>query len=117
MAEGDVGGAGRQRHVDLHIIVGGNAQPQTGVTDCVEIGRFQIFLSQMHAVRLVFNRQPPVVVDKQAGVVATSQRDSGGHIGLHLFVAFILDAQLEGANACLQQALYPRHAVHHRVKP
>ncbi len=90
--ERDVRGAGRQRHVDLHIIMGRNAQPQTDVTDRVEIGRFQIFLSQMHAVRLVFNRQPPVVVDKQAGVVATSQRDSGDHVGLHLFIAFILNA-------------------------
>ena len=53
----------------------------------------------------------------KAGVIPTPQRNGGNHIGFHLLIAFILDAQLEGANACLQQSLYPRHAVHHRIEP
>ena len=47
----------------------------------------------------------------------TPKRDGGSHIGFHLVIAFILDAQLDRSNACLQQALYPLHAVHHRIEP
>jgi hypothetical protein len=64
----------------------------------------------------MFYRQPPVVVDKQAGVVATPQRNGGYHVGFNLFIAFIFDAQLDGAHAGVEQAFNPRHAVHHRVK-
>lgn len=117
MAEGNVGGARRQCHVNFHIVVCRHPQPQPGFANSVKIGSFQIFLTQMDAVRLVLNSQPPVVVDKQTSVVASSQRDGGDNVGLNFFIALILDAQLEGANACLQQALDPLHAVHHRIEP
>ena len=70
-------------------------QPQPGFADSVKIGSFQIFLTQMDAVRPVLNGQPPVVVDKQTSVVASSQRDGGDNVGLNFFIALILDAQLE----------------------
>jgi hypothetical protein len=38
----------------------------------------------MHAVSLMLNRQPPVIVNKQAGVIAASQRDGGDHVIFHL---------------------------------
>ncbi|MNI77813.1 hypothetical protein D3C73_1341370 [compost metagenome] len=71
----------------------------------------------MYPVSMVFNRQSPVVIDKQTGIVATPQFNSGNHVGFDLFVAFIFDSQLDSTYACIKQAFNPRNAVDHRVQP
>ena len=62
-----------------------------------------------------------VTIDGKVTADGGSTSDIDGqptdHLGKRLVIALILDAQLEGANACLQQARYPRHAVHHRIEP
>ncbi len=65
----------------------------------------------------MFNRQPPVVVDKQPGRVALAQRNGRHDVGLYLMVLLIFDPQLEGAHPRLQQALNPHHAVDNRIEP
>ena len=117
VAECDIRRLSRQRDVDLHIIVSGYTQAQPRRLNRLQIGGFKVFLAQMHAVSVVLNRQPPVVVDKQAGVIATPQFNGGHDVGFDLFITLIFNAQLDRAYARLQQAFNPRHAVHHRVKP
>ncbi|MNJ78540.1 hypothetical protein D3C77_763180 [compost metagenome] len=64
MTERNIGRSCGERHVDLHIIVSRYAQTQTGLANGVQIGGFQILLTQMHTIRLVLNRQLPVIVNK-----------------------------------------------------
>ena len=92
MSQRDIRRTCRQRDVDLHIVMSRNAQPQARCTDGIEIGGLQIFLPQMDAIRLMLNRQPPVIVDKQSRVIAAAQRNCRHHIGFHLFIALIFDA-------------------------
>jgi hypothetical protein len=40
----DVRGARRQRDINLHIVMGGDAKTQPGFADGAQIGGFQIFL-------------------------------------------------------------------------
>ena len=47
-----------------------DAKTQPGLADSAQIGGFQIFLSEMHAIGLVLNRQLPVIVNEQSGVIA-----------------------------------------------
>ncbi|MNC53938.1 hypothetical protein D3C75_1033920 [compost metagenome] len=81
----------------------------------IKVGGLQIFLTEMDAVSLVLDGQTPVVVDKQAGLMAMAKSDGRRNVGFDLVILFIFDAQLERFNANLQQAFNPRHAVHDRV--
>ena len=92
MSQRDIRGACCQRDVDLHIVMGRNAQSQTCRADGAEIGGLQIFLPQMDAIRLMLDRQPPVIVDKQSRVIAAAQRNCRHDIGFRLFIAPIFDA-------------------------
>jgi hypothetical protein len=96
--------------------VSGDAKTQPGFADSAQIGGFQIFLSEMYAVGLMLNRQLPVIVNEQPGVIAAAKGDGGDHVILHLAVASVFDAQLKGTYSSFEQALNPRHAVHHRVE-
>ena len=70
----------------------------------------------MHAVGLVLDRQSPVIVNEQPGVIAAAKGDGGDDVILHLAVASVFDAQLNSTHAGFEQALNPRHAVHYRVE-
>ncbi|MNF00613.1 hypothetical protein D3C80_1994680 [compost metagenome] len=69
----------------------------------------------MYAIGTVLNRQLPVVVDKQSGVVALAEGNSGGNVVLDLFIRQILNPQLKGSDACVQQTGNPFNAVDYRV--
>lgn len=71
----------------------------------------------MHAVSLMFDGQAPVIVNKQPRMVFASQGDSGNDMLFNFTIAFILDAQLESANARGQQAFDPRDAIDDRIEP
>ena len=96
--------------------MGRDPKTQAGVADRAQVRRFQVLLAQMHAVGLMLNGQLPVVVDKQPGMILTTERDSGDHIVLNVAVALIFDAQLKGTHAGFQQALNPYHAINNRIE-
>ena len=116
MAQRDVRGARRQRDINFHIVVSGDAETQSGFADSAQIGGFQIFLPQVYPVGLMLNRQLPVIVNEQPGVIAAAKGDGGDHVILHVAVTLVFDAQLKSTHSRLQQALNPRHAVNHRVE-
>ena len=69
-----------------------DAKTQPGLADSAQIGGFQIFLSEMHAIGLVLNRQLPVIVNEQSGVIAATKGDGGDHVILNFAVAPVFDA-------------------------
>ena len=117
MTQRDIRRLSGERDVDLHIIVSGDPQAQPRRLNRLQVGGFKVFLAQMYTVSAVLNCQTPVVVDKQTGVIATTQFNGGHNVGFDLFITLIFNAQLDRAYARLQQAFNPLHAVHHRVKP
>ncbi|MNF05868.1 hypothetical protein D3C77_770740 [compost metagenome] len=60
--------------------------------DSGQIGGVQIFLPQVDAVGIMLNRQPPIIINKQPGLIALAKGDSGGNVRLHLLVWQIFDA-------------------------
>ena len=71
----------------------------------------------MHAIGLMFDGQAPVIINKQPRIIFAPQRDRGNHIVFDFAIAFILDTQLDSANARVQQAFDPRNAIDDRIKP
>ncbi|MOA69165.1 hypothetical protein D3C78_1971930 [compost metagenome] len=62
----------------------------------------------------MFNRQLPIVINKQPGVVPFTERNGGGNILFDLLIRQILDAQLDRGNTRIQQASNPFDTVDYR---
>ena len=70
---GNVAGAERIGAQHLSVAMAAQAEPQASSPDAVQIGKFKVFLSQMHAISAGLNGQLPVVVDEQQGVGALNR--------------------------------------------
>ena len=97
--------------------MGRKTQSQAGSLNGPQIGALQILLSQVDTIRAVADGRLPMVVDKQAGLIAAPQRYCLHDLLLQIRLIRVFDAQLQGAHTPAQQFFQPRHRINHRIEP
>ena len=115
-AERDVVRLGAQRGFQFFVVMGGNAERESGVADRLEIGIGQVFLAEMQMLGAGHDRRAPVIIDHELCIRAPDDLQRVADGLQRLGIVEVLGAQLNGADAEQRQARDPGDAVDDRDK-
>src|SRR3546814_7555795 len=92
------------------------AEPQPGAPDRRQVGRRQVFLSEMDEVAAFFDGGPPMVVDDELAAVPGADRLRLADLSAYLGFPPVLDAQLHEPDAERHQPGDPDGGVDDEVE-